>query len=61
VIPNQKQVAVLALVDEFGVSQRRVCLVVDQYRSTQRHELVRCPKKDVCGNGSARSGETSSL
>jgi hypothetical protein len=54
VIPNQKQVAVLALVDEFEVSQRRVCLVVGQYRSTQRHELVRSPKKHVCGNGSAR-------
>ena len=29
--PNQKRVAVLALVDEFGVSQRRACLVVDQH------------------------------
>ena len=39
--PNQKRVAVLALVDEFGVSQRRACLVVDQHRSTQCHELIR--------------------
>lgn len=41
VTPNQKRVAVLALVDEFGVSQRRACAVVGQYRSTQRHCLVR--------------------
>ena len=41
VTPNQKRVAVLALVDEFGVSQRRACVVVDQHRSTQRLELVR--------------------
>ena len=39
--PNQKRVAVLSLVDEFGVSERRARLVVDQHRSTQRHELVR--------------------
>ena len=43
--PNQKRVAVLALVDEFGVSQQRACLVVGQYRSTQRHELVRSPQE----------------
>ena len=41
VTPNQKRVAVLALVDEFRVSQRRACVVVDQHRSTQRHCLVR--------------------
>jgi len=41
VTPNQKRVAVLSLVDEFGVSERRACLVVDQHRSTQRHCLVR--------------------
>ena len=45
VTPNQKRVAVLALVDEFGVSQRRACLVVGQYRSTQRHEHVRSPQE----------------
>ena len=28
VTPNQKRVAVLALVDEFGVSQQLDCLVV---------------------------------
>ncbi len=38
---NQKRVAMLSLVDEFGVSERRACVVVDQHRSTQRHELVR--------------------
>ena len=43
VTPNQKRVAVLALVDEFGVSQRRACVVVHQHRSTQRHEHVRNP------------------
>ena len=41
VTPNQKRVAVLALVDEFGVSQRRACLVAVQYRSMQLHCLVR--------------------
>jgi putative transposase len=45
VIPNQKRVAVLALVDEFGVSQRRARLVVGQYRSTQRHAHVRSPQE----------------
>ena len=45
VTPNQKRVAVLALVDEFGVSQRRACLVVGQYRSTQRHKHVRSPQE----------------
>jgi putative transposase len=45
VTPNQKRVAVLALVDEFGVSQCRACLVVGQYRSTQRHEHVRSPQE----------------
>lgn len=44
VTPNQKRVAVLALVDEFGVSERRACLVVGQYRSTQRYEHVRSPQ-----------------
>ncbi len=43
VTPNQKRAAVLALVDELAVSQRRACLVVGQYRSTQRHEHVRNP------------------
>ena len=38
-------VAVLALVDKFGVSERRACLVVGQYRSTQRHEHVRSPQE----------------
>ena len=45
VTPNQKRVAVLALVDEFGVSERRACLVVGQCRSTQRHEHVRSPQE----------------
>ena len=45
VTPNQKRVAVLALVDEFGVSERRACVVVDQDRSTQRHEHVRSPQE----------------
>ena len=27
--------------DEIGVSERIKCLIVDQYRSTQRHEFVR--------------------
>ena len=39
--PNQKRVAVSALVEEFGVSQGRACVVIGQYRSTQRHCLVR--------------------
>ena len=54
VTPNQKRVAVLALVDEFGESERRACVVVHQHRSTQRHEHVRNPQKRVCGNGSGR-------
>jgi len=41
VTPNQRRVAVVALVDEFGVSQRRACSVVGQHRSTQRHRVVR--------------------
>ena len=45
VTPNQKRVDVLALVDEFGVSERRACVVVDQHRSTQRHCLVRSPEE----------------
>ena len=36
VTPKQKWVYVLALVGEFGVSESRACLVVGQYRSTQR-------------------------
>ena len=36
VTPNQRRVAVLKLVDEFGVSQRRACGVLGQHRSTQR-------------------------
>lgn len=39
--PNQKRVAEVALIDEFGVSQRQVYVVVNQHRSTQRHEFVR--------------------
>jgi len=45
VTPNQKLAAVLALVDEFGVPQRRGCVVVGQYRSTQRHCLVHSPQE----------------
>jgi putative transposase len=45
VTPNQKRVAVLAPVDEFGVSQRRACVVVGQHHSTQRHEHVRIPQE----------------
>lgn len=41
VTSNQKRVAVLALVDELGVSERRACVVVGQYRSTEGHCLVR--------------------
>ena len=41
VTPNQKRVAVAHLVAEFGVSQRRACLVVNQHRSTQRHCTTR--------------------
>lgn len=43
---NQKRVAVLALADEFGVSQRRACLVVAQYRSTQHHCLA-CSQEEM--------------
>ena len=43
---NQNRVAVLALADEFGVSQRRACLVVAQYRSTQRHYLA-CSQEEM--------------
>ena len=45
VTPNQRQVSLLAHVDEFGVSERRACVVVDQHRSTQRHELVHGPQE----------------
>ena len=41
VTPNQRQVSLLAHVDEFGVSERRACVVVSQHRSPQRHCLVR--------------------
>ena len=55
VTPNQKLAAVLALVDEFGVSQRRECVVVGQYRSTQCRCLVRGSEEEGgCGNGSGR-------
>ena len=47
VTPNQKRVGVLALVDEFGVSQRRACSVVGQHRSTQRHRVVRCAEEAI--------------
>ena len=43
--PNQRLVSVLALVDEFRVSERRACVVVSQHRSTQRHCLVRSPQE----------------
>jgi len=38
---KQKRVAVLSLIHEFGVSERRACLVVDQHRRVQRYCLVR--------------------
>ena len=47
VTPNQKRVVVLALFDEFGVAERRACVVVGQHRSTRRHELVHSPQ-EVC-------------
>lgn len=43
VTPNRRRVAVAALEDEFGVSQRHACRVVGQHRSTQRHESVPPP------------------
>ena len=39
VTPNQRRVSVLALVGEFGVSERRACVVVDQHRSPQEMGL----------------------
>ena len=45
--PNQRRVAVAALVDEFGVSQLRACSVVGQHRSTQRHRVVRIAEEAV--------------
>ena len=36
VTPNARRQAVRSLCDDFGVSQRRACRVVDQPRSTQR-------------------------
>ena len=41
VTPSQKRVAVAQLVAEFGVSERRACLVVNQHCSTQRHCTTR--------------------
>ena len=38
---DQRLVSELALVDEFGVSERRARVVVSQHRSTQRYCLVR--------------------
>ena len=45
VTPNQRLVSELALVDEFGVSERRARVVVSQHRNTQRHYLVRSPQE----------------
>ena len=47
VTPNQKQVAVAHLVAEFGVSERRACLVVSQHRSTQRHCTTRSDEEQA--------------
>lgn len=47
VTPHQRRVAVVALVDEFGVAQRRACSVVGQHRSTQRHRVVRSAEEAV--------------
>ena len=47
VTPNQKRVAVAHLVAEFGVSQRRACLVVSQHRSTQRHCTTRSDEEQA--------------
>ena len=46
VTPSQKLFAVLALIDEFGVLRRRACLVVGQYRSTQRHCFIRSSEEE---------------
>jgi hypothetical protein len=42
-----KRVAVVALVDEFGVSQHLDCLVVGWFRSVQCDEPIRRPQ-EVC-------------
>ena len=47
VTPNQKRVAVAHLVAEFGVSERRACLVVNQHRSTQRHYTTRSDEEQA--------------
>ena len=41
VTPNQMRVAVAHFVAEFGVSQRRACLVANQHCSAQRHCTTR--------------------
>jgi hypothetical protein len=42
-----ERVAMVALVDVFGVSQHLACLVVSWFRSTQCDEPVRSPQ-EVC-------------
>lgn len=45
VTPERRRIAVAVLVDRFGVSERRACRVVGQYRSTQRRE--RHPRREA--------------
>ena len=47
VTPDRRRRAVTALVERFGVSERRACRVVGQHRSTQRRPSRREPQADA--------------
>ena len=47
VTPDRRRVAVTRLQDRFGVSQRRACVVVGQYRSTQRRRKAEPSPQDL--------------
>ena len=53
VTPDRRRMAVERLQAEFGVSQRRACVVVGQHRSTQRRRRVR-----FCSNTARRCVQT---
>ena len=45
VAPNQRRVSVFVLVNEFGVSERRACVLVSQHHGTQLHCSIRSPQE----------------
>jgi len=47
VTPDRRRRAVVVLVERFGVSERRACRVVGQWRSTQRRPARLVPEADV--------------